>query len=135
VNAHASGTKIIGGPHSPIHGVQFIVILLVLAGLVYGGIRLRRSWRAAHPRGHAATAAHAAAHPGPAGQPQPVATPAPATVETAEPPPGGWAVETNALTKQFGVNVAVDHVELRVPRKSAFGYLGPNGAGKPVTGL
>ena len=43
---------------------------------------------------------------------------------------GGWAVETHGLTKRFGDNVAVDDVELLVPRGCAFGYLGPNGAGK-----
>jgi ABC-2 type transport system ATP-binding protein len=43
---------------------------------------------------------------------------------------GGWAVETHRLTKRFGSNVAVDDVELLVPRGYAFGYLGPNGAGK-----
>src|SRR5271156_4173836 len=42
----------------------------------------------------------------------------------------GWAVETHGLTKRFGANVAVNDVELRVPRGFAFGYLGPNGAGK-----
>jgi ABC-2 type transport system ATP-binding protein len=41
-----------------------------------------------------------------------------------------WAVETHGLTKSFGQNVAVNDVELRVPRGCAFGYLGPNGAGK-----
>jgi ABC-2 type transport system ATP-binding protein len=41
-----------------------------------------------------------------------------------------WALETRALTKRFGANVAVDGVDLRVPRGCAFGYLGPNGAGK-----
>src|SRR6202162_5746119 len=41
-----------------------------------------------------------------------------------------WAVETHGLTKRFGNNVAVDGVELLVPRGCAFGYLGPNGAGK-----
>jgi ABC-type multidrug transport system ATPase subunit len=41
-----------------------------------------------------------------------------------------WAVEAHGLTKRFGENVAVDGVELLVPRGSAFGYLGPNGAGK-----
>ena len=41
-----------------------------------------------------------------------------------------WAVETHGLTKRFGANVAVDGVELLVPRGCAFGYLGPNGAGK-----
>jgi ABC-2 type transport system ATP-binding protein len=39
-------------------------------------------------------------------------------------------VKTCGLTKRFGANVAVDGVELRVPRGSAFGYVGPNGAGK-----
>ena len=43
---------------------------------------------------------------------------------------GPWAVETHGLTKRFGDNVAVDDVELLVPRGVAFGYLGPNGAGK-----
>jgi len=42
----------------------------------------------------------------------------------------GWAVETHGLTKRFDTTVAVDDVELLVPRGSAFGYLGPNGAGK-----
>jgi ABC-2 type transport system ATP-binding protein len=43
---------------------------------------------------------------------------------------GGWAVEAHGLRKKFGDIVAVDDVDLRVPRGSAFGYLGPNGAGK-----
>jgi len=47
-----------------------------------------------------------------------------------EPAVGNWAVETHGLTKRFGENVAVDDVELLVPRGCAFGYLGPNGAGK-----
>jgi hypothetical protein len=41
-----------------------------------------------------------------------------------------YVVETSGLTKRFGDRVAVDNVDLRVPRGSAFGYLGPNGAGK-----
>jgi ABC-2 type transport system ATP-binding protein len=45
-------------------------------------------------------------------------------------PEGDWAVETHGLTKRFGDNVAVNGVELLVPRGCAFGYLGPNGAGK-----
>ena len=49
---------------------------------------------------------------------------------SSQPPKGGWAVETHGLTKRFGATVAVDGVELLVPRGSAFGYLGPNGAGK-----
>ncbi len=43
---------------------------------------------------------------------------------------GQWAVETHGLIKRFGDNVAVNGVELLVPRGCAFGYLGPNGAGK-----
>jgi ABC-2 type transport system ATP-binding protein len=43
---------------------------------------------------------------------------------------GSWAVETRGLAKRFGSNVAVDGVDLRIPRGCAFGYLGPNGAGK-----
>jgi ABC-2 type transport system ATP-binding protein len=41
-----------------------------------------------------------------------------------------FVVETSGLTKRFGDRVAVDDVDLHVPRGSAFGYLGPNGAGK-----
>jgi ABC-2 type transport system ATP-binding protein len=44
--------------------------------------------------------------------------------------PSEWIVQTDGLTKRFGDRTVVDHVELRVPRGSAFGYLGPNGAGK-----
>jgi ABC-2 type transport system ATP-binding protein len=41
-----------------------------------------------------------------------------------------FVVETSGLTKRFGDRIAVDDVDLRVPRGSAFGYLGPDGAGK-----
>ena len=41
-----------------------------------------------------------------------------------------YAIETEGLSKSFGEQIAVDGVDLRVPRGSAFGYLGPNGAGK-----
>ena len=43
---------------------------------------------------------------------------------------GAFIVETSGLTKRFGDRMAVEDVDLRVPRGSAFGYLGPNGAGK-----
>jgi ABC-2 type transport system ATP-binding protein len=42
----------------------------------------------------------------------------------------GPALETHGLTKRFDGRVAVDSVDLLVPRGVAFGYLGPNGAGK-----
>jgi ABC-2 type transport system ATP-binding protein len=41
-----------------------------------------------------------------------------------------FVIETEGLKKRFGEQMAVDGVDLRVPRGSAFGYLGPNGAGK-----
>ena len=41
-----------------------------------------------------------------------------------------WAVEARGLTKRFGGTVAVNGVDLLIPRGCAFGYLGPNGAGK-----
>jgi ABC-2 type transport system ATP-binding protein len=41
-----------------------------------------------------------------------------------------YVIETEGLKKSFGEQMAVDGVDLRVPRGSAFGYLGPNGAGK-----
>ena len=46
------------------------------------------------------------------------------------PESSGLAIETRALTKRFGERVALDSVELQVPRGCAFGFLGPNGAGK-----
>ena len=54
----------------------------------------------------------------------------PRAVEPAQRRAGDWAVEARGLTKRFGPQIAVDHVDLLVPRGSAFGYLGPNGAGK-----
>lgn len=69
---------------------------------------------------------------GPAGRGDGAGAPAPSRrrARTLEGGPGRWAVETHGLTKRFGTNVAVDGVELLVPRGCAFGYLGPNGAGK-----
>jgi ABC-2 type transport system ATP-binding protein len=40
------------------------------------------------------------------------------------------AIHTRGLSKRFGGRLAVDAVDLDVPRGSAFGFLGPNGAGK-----
>jgi ABC-2 type transport system ATP-binding protein len=54
----------------------------------------------------------------------------PAHPEDRQGPETSWAVETHGLTKRFGDNIAVNDVELLVPRGCAFGYLGPNGAGK-----
>jgi ABC-2 type transport system ATP-binding protein len=40
------------------------------------------------------------------------------------------AVQTAGLGKRFGTRVALEGVDLEVPRGCAFGFLGPNGAGK-----
>jgi ABC-2 type transport system ATP-binding protein len=43
------------------------------------------------------------------------------------------AVETTGLTKRFAGDAVVDHIDLRVPAGSVFGFLGPNGSGKTTT--
>ncbi|NLT54310.1 MAG: ATP-binding cassette domain-containing protein [Actinomycetales bacterium] len=46
---------------------------------------------------------------------------------------GEHAVRTHGLTKRFGRQVAVDRLDLAVPRGSVYGFLGPNGSGKTTT--
>lgn len=41
-----------------------------------------------------------------------------------------YAIETQALTKRYGKNTALDGVDLAVETGSVFGMIGPNGAGK-----
>jgi len=44
------------------------------------------------------------------------------------------AIHTSGLTKRFpGGQVAVDHIDLQVPRGAVYGFLGPNGSGKTTT--
>ena len=45
----------------------------------------------------------------------------------------GVAIHTRGLTKRFGSLVAVDHLDLDVPKRSVYGFLGPNGSGKSTT--
>ena len=131
-----------------------LLVLIVLGGIGFGVSRRRRDrlsrqhddeWgRREQPSAAAPPAPAASMLPSPA---RPVSTtvlptagraagdtnapPARARRDVSfERPAGGWAVETHGLTKRFGSNVAVNDVELRVPRGSAFGYLGPNGEGK-----
>jgi ABC-2 type transport system ATP-binding protein len=55
--------------------------------------------------------------------------PVPAPAQRAE-----LAIASSALTKRFrGGQVAVDRVDLAVPRGSVYGFLGPNGSGKTTT--
>ena len=138
---------------------MILLALIVLGALGYGGMRLTRRARLNRaPR--PAVQPEPPSKPEPPVQPELTGTmehragynrpnvassrPAPTTKSPLEPqaprvsasavslarPNGGWAVETHGLTKRFGPTVAVDDVELLVPRGSAFGYLGPNGAGK-----
>jgi ABC-2 type transport system ATP-binding protein len=115
-----------------------ILILLVVGGVAFGVVRLSARRRGRPERGQSMppdTRPEATqvdrrgvfepTNAGRAGQ-LPSLPPMPAL----QAPPGGWAVETHGLTKRFGLNIAVDDVELLVPRGCAFGYLGPNGAGK-----
>jgi ABC-2 type transport system ATP-binding protein len=111
---------------------EILVALLVLGGLGFGVTRLRRSPPAAPHTDQRIRREPPPAAPSPPGPPGGTTiAPArrPRAVSSGR-PSGGWAVETRGLTKRFGANVAVDDVELLVPRGSAFGYLGPNGAGK-----
>src|SRR5690606_18955264 len=43
------------------------------------------------------------------------------------------AIRARGLTRRFGDLVAVDHVDLTVPRAHVYGFLGPNGSGKSTT--
>jgi ABC-2 type transport system ATP-binding protein len=146
-------------PGQGIHFGVILLALLVLGGLAYGVTRMRRGrhgterddhWgrrepppappsppgpavSAATPAVPAATPAvspDADPTPAPNGDASPAPARAPRPATSFDRPSGGWAVEAHGLTKRFGSNVAVDDVELRVPRGYAFGYLGPNGAGK-----
>ncbi len=80
----------------------------------------------------------------PTSEPQPpasVAVPSsPAETATAADVPGGLAsdgataVRTEGLTKRFrSGQVAVDGIDLHVPRGAVYGFLGPNGSGKTTT--
>jgi ABC-2 type transport system ATP-binding protein len=52
---------------------------------------------------------------------------------TAVAPDAELSIETRGLSKRFGHQLAVDGVDLAVPKGSVFGFLGPNGSGKTTT--
>ncbi len=43
------------------------------------------------------------------------------------------AIECKGLSKRYGSVLALDRLDLQVPRNVVFGFLGPNGAGKTTT--
>jgi len=43
------------------------------------------------------------------------------------------AIRARGLTRRFGALVAVDRVDLAIPRARIYGFLGPNGSGKTTT--
>jgi ABC-2 type transport system ATP-binding protein len=45
----------------------------------------------------------------------------------------GSAITAQGLTRRFGKQVAVDHVDLRIQPAQIYGFLGPNGSGKSTT--
>jgi len=130
----AAGAAPVGGGF---HNIGEIVLaLLVLGGLYFGVTHLRRGrhaaphddqWIRREPPPEPSSPSSASEAPGGAAVAPARRARAAVSVERSA---GGWAVEASGLTKRFGANVAVDGVELRVPRGSAFGCLGPNGAGK-----
>ena len=44
-----------------------------------------------------------------------------------------YAIRTHGLTKRYGVQNAVDALDMSVPRGSIYGFVGRNGAGKSIT--
>jgi ABC-2 type transport system ATP-binding protein len=47
--------------------------------------------------------------------------------------PTDLVISARGLTKAFGKKIAVDHVDLDIPRAHIYGFLGPNGSGKSTT--
>jgi ABC-2 type transport system ATP-binding protein len=43
------------------------------------------------------------------------------------------AIQTRGLTRRFGGLLAVDRIDLAIPRNVIYGFLGPNGSGKSTT--
>lgn len=44
-----------------------------------------------------------------------------------------YVIKTEKLYRKFGNNIAVNNLNLNVPRGSVYGFLGPNGSGKTTT--
>jgi ABC-2 type transport system ATP-binding protein len=46
---------------------------------------------------------------------------------------GNLAIRARGLTKEFGHVIAVNDLNLDIPRSRVYGFLGPNGSGKSTT--
>ena len=57
----------------------------------------------------------------------------PAAAPDTSVPAADPAVETRGLSKRFGSRLAVDGLDMVVPRGAVYGFLGPNGSGKTTT--
>ena len=44
-----------------------------------------------------------------------------------------YCITTDSLTKRYGQEVSVNHIDLTIPIGAVYGFLGPNGAGKTTT--
>jgi ABC-2 type transport system ATP-binding protein len=150
--AHVQHVHPVNGPAggAGLHnGGVFLLAILVLVGGYFAVTRIGRGRRSApkdetwvprkpppeppsQPTPSSPPEPPGAAAVAPAAVAPPAVAPVPRrrTAVSFDRPAAGWAVEAHGLTKRFGVNVAVNGVDLCVPRGSAFGYLGPNGAGK-----
>ncbi|MBJ7553864.1 ABC transporter ATP-binding protein [Marinomonas spartinae] len=50
-----------------------------------------------------------------------------------QPPEMTYAIESKGLTKRFGNSIAVNQLDLAIPKGCIYGFLGPNGCGKSTT--
>ncbi len=48
-------------------------------------------------------------------------------------PDQAYAISAEGLSRHFGSLIAVNNIDLKVPRGSIYGFLGPNGSGKSTT--
>ncbi len=119
--------------HLPRWMWALIVVLITfpigaLAYLVVGRVPASESARAGAGSGSAQ--APAASHSGevtlhPPAPPEAVAAAPPQHLDEVP-----AVISTRELTKRYGETLALDRVDLRVPRAATYGLIGPNGAGK-----
>jgi ABC-2 type transport system ATP-binding protein len=57
----------------------------------------------------------------------------PRMMAASSPPSNDFAIRARGLSKRFGDLIAVNEVDLSVPRANVYGFLGPNGSGKSTT--